>query len=78
MVFGLKYGKSKKKSDEVCERFLDEFKQENSSYICRELLNCDISTKEGVDYAVENNLFNELCPKMVESASKITQRILNE
>lgn len=78
MALGLKYGDSKEKSNEVCERFLDEFKKQNGSYICRELLNCDISTKEGVEYAVENNLFREFCPKMVESASKITLELLDE
>jgi C_GCAxxG_C_C family probable redox protein len=77
MVLGLKYGESKEKSDEACEKFLDEFKNENGSYICNDLLNCDISTPEGVKTAVENNLFKEICPKMVESASKITKKILN-
>ena len=78
MALGLKYGDSKEKSDKVCEKFLDEFKKENSSYICRDLLNCDISTPEGVSYAVENNLFKELCPKMVESAAIILEKIINE
>lgn len=78
MALGLKYGESKESSNEACERFLDEFEKENGSYICRDLLECDISTPEGVEYAVENNLFKEFCPKMVESASIILQKILNE
>lgn len=85
MVLGLKYGKSrvddedsKVKSDEVCDKFLDEFKQENGSYICNTLLKCDISTPEGVKYALDNNLFTEFCPKMVESAVIITEKILDE
>ena len=77
MALGLKYGESKAKSDEVCVRFLDEFKKENGSFICRDLLNCDISTKEGVEYALENNLFKEFCPKMVESATKIVDEIIH-
>ena len=47
MALGLKYGESKTKSNEICEKFLDEFEKENGSYICRELLNCDIRTEEG-------------------------------
>ncbi len=78
MVLGLKYGQSKEKSNEACKRFLDEFAKENGSYICNELLECDISTKEGVEFAVENNLFKEICPKMVESAAKITKEIVKE
>ena len=78
MVLGLKFGESKAMSNEACERFLDEFKKENGSYICNDLLGCDITTKEGVEFATENKLFKELCPKMVESAAKITEKIINE
>jgi C_GCAxxG_C_C family probable redox protein len=76
MALGLKYGESKEKSNEVCVKFLDEFEKENGSYICNDLLGCDIRTKEGVEFAVENNLFKEICPKMVESAAKITKELL--
>ena len=76
MALGLKYGESKDKSNEVCVKFLDEFEKENGSYICNDLLGCDIRTKEGVEFAVENNLFKEICPKMVESAAKITKELL--
>lgn len=85
MVLGLKYGhykvgdiESKLKVDEVTDKFLNTFKLENESYLCNDLLKCDISTKEGIDYALENNLFTEFCPKMVESAVIITENILNE
>ena len=85
MVLGLKYGQSelgdresKVKSDELCVKFLEEFEKENGSYICNELLNCDIRTKEGIEYALENSLFTELCPKMVESATLIVEKIINE
>ena len=76
MALGLKYGESKEKSNEVCERFLDEFKKKNGSYICNELLGCDITTTEGVKYAVDNELFTEFCPKMVESAARITEKLI--
>ncbi len=78
MALGLKFGDHKSKANEVCERFLDEFKAENGSYICNDLLGCDISTQNGIAYAVENNLFKEFCPKMVESAAKITEKIIFE
>ena len=85
MALGLKYGQSevgdvdsKLKSDDVCVRFLEEFESVNGSYICNELLGCDIRTKEGVEYAVENNLFTEFCPKMVESATLIAEKLIKE
>lgn len=85
MVLGLKYGQSevgdvesKLKSDDVCVKFLEEFEEKNGSYICNELLECDIRTKEGIRYALENNLFTEFCPKMVGSATLIVERLLKE
>ena len=76
MALGLKYGENKSKSDEMCVKFLDSFKKENGSYICRDLLDCDIRTEEGIKYAIDNNLFKEICPKMVESAAKIAQELI--
>lgn len=76
MVLGLKFGENKSLSDNACVKFLDRFKEQNGSYICRDLLDCDISTKEGVEYAVEHNLFKEFCPLMVESACEITKDIV--
>ena len=76
MALGLRYGENKSKSDEMCVKFLDSFEKENGSYICRDLLDCDIRTEEGIKYAIDNNLFKEICPKMVESATKITQELI--
>ncbi len=76
MALGLKYGDDKAKSNEVCNRFMDEFKMQNGSFICRDLLGCDISTPEGVKQAKDNNLFKEICPEMVRSAAEIVDEIL--
>lgn len=84
MVLGLKYGQCQKddiesriRTNSVTDRFLNEFKRINGSYICNELLNCDISTEKGIETALKNNLFTEFCPQMVKSAVKITEQILN-
>ena len=85
MVLGLKYGQCQKedidsrmKANNVTDLFLDEFKDINGSYICNQLLNCDISTKDGVEAALEKKLFTEFCPKMVKSAVEIVERIMEE
>ena len=85
MALGLKYGQSdiedmesRKKTNDVTAEFLDMFQKENGSYICRELLGCDLGTDEGKRYAIENNLFIEFCPKMVYSATKIAKKLMNE
>lgn len=78
MALGLRYGDDKPKCDEVSDKFFEEFKKENGSFICRDLLECDISTPEGVKQALDNNLFREVCPKMVASAVEITEKIMDE
>ena len=85
MALGLKYGQSdiedmesRKKTNDVTAEFLDMFQKENGSYICRELLGCDLGTDEGKRYAIENNLFIEFSPKMVYSATKIAKKLMNE
>ena len=84
MVLGLKYGKcepgadSRMKTNEVTVRFLDLFRRENGSYMCRELLGCDLTTQEGREYAIEHDLFTGFCPKMVASAAEIAEQLLNE
>ena len=77
MALGLKYGQSeiddmdsRIKANTVTEQFLDSFVKENGSYLCKELLGCDLSTQQGREYAITNNLFVVFCPKMVCSAVK--------
>ena len=85
MALGMKFGhydesdaESKTKANEMTVKFLEEFRKANGSYICRELLGCDIATKEGAAYALGKNLFTELCPKMVISATEIAEKIMAE
>ena len=84
MALGLKFGQSdiddlesRKKTNDVTVEFLDLFKKENGSYMCRELLGCDLATDEGKEYAKEKQLFVTFCPQMVESATRITEKLIN-
>ena len=83
MVLGMKYGRyiaddwdSQMKADDIAVRFLEQFSRENGSYICNELLGCDIATPEGKTYAREQKLFSEFCPKMVASAVEILEQLI--
>lgn len=83
MVLGMKFGQykiadieSRVKTNKVTERFLDEFGKMNGSYLCKELLNCDVATEAGRKYAKEHNLFTEFCPKMVVSAVELVERLM--
>lgn len=84
MALGLKYGQcetddavSRIKTNAITADFLEKFSEENGSYLCKELLGCDLSTQEGKDYAAEHRLFTELCPQIVLSAVKITKQFLD-
>ena len=82
LVLGMKYGQCKKddvnsreKANKKTEEFLEKFKAENGTYICNDLLGCDISTSEGVKYAMDHNCFTDICPRMVASAVRILEEM---
>lgn len=83
MALGLKYGQatvedwdSRLATNRVTDQFVEAFRRENGSIICRELLGLNISTPEGLACAREKELFTTFCPKMVASATKIAQELL--
>jgi C_GCAxxG_C_C family probable redox protein len=82
MVIGLKYGpadaedkNAKEKTYELVREFAEKFNSRNGSVICKELLGCDISTREGAKIAKENNLRSSLCPKMIRDAAEIIEEM---
>jgi C_GCAxxG_C_C family probable redox protein len=56
--------------------FAERFKERHESILCRDLLGCDISTHEGMETAVEGNLFRDICPRLVQSAAEILEEML--
>lgn len=82
MVLGLKYGQtdkddliSRQRANAVNDEMMKKFAEKGGSYICNELLGCDIRTPEGVQYARDNKLFTDFCPKMVANAVDILEEI---
>ena len=84
MALGMRYGQfdlsdveSRAAQKAKAVRFLlEEFKKREGSYICRDILGCDLSTEEGRSYAINNGLFKKICPKMVKTAAEITSEML--
>lgn len=83
MVLGLKYGnskvgeiKKKEKAYEITKEFVERFKSRNGTIMCKDLLNCDISTFEGRNKAVKEKIFIEICPKLVRDSAKILEELL--
>ena len=80
MVLGFMHSDPKDRMD-ACrnsDRFLDAFQKANGSYLCNELLGCDVRTQDGIQYALDQHLFTEFCPKMVGSAVEILEEFLEE
>ncbi|MBR6849286.1 MAG: C_GCAxxG_C_C family protein [Lachnospiraceae bacterium] len=83
MVLGLMYGQfnkddveSRMRANKVNVEMMNGFAEKSGSYICNELLGCDIRTEEGIRYARENDLFTDFCPKMVANAVDVLEEII--
>ena len=85
MVLGSLYGQhdktdpvSRETANTVNDKMMEGFAAISGSYLCKDLLGCDISTAEGVAYARERNLFTEVCPRMVANAVDVLEQIIQE
>ena len=85
MVLGALYGQydkadpdSRTRADEVNDKMMERFAKVCGSYVCNDLLGCDVSTTEGRNYCRDNNLFTEFCPKMVANAVDVLEQIIVE
>lgn len=85
MALGLKFGQckvddweSRNKSREKCMEFYGRFKAENGSCICRDLLGYDFGNPEDTKYIRETKLYADICPQLVESATKIAAELLKD
>jgi C_GCAxxG_C_C family probable redox protein len=86
MALGLKYGKALNEDDSKkmntyakTNEFMKAFEEENSSTICKELLDgLDMNTEEGSKKIKELNLFRIKCDKYIENAVKIVEKMLSD
>ena len=83
MVIGLKFGNIEKESDlnekdayDHAAEFLKEFKVNNGSYICRELIKFDLTTPENRELADKNEAFSN-CSKYVRTAAEILEGMIS-
>jgi C_GCAxxG_C_C family probable redox protein len=83
MALGLKAGffsGETKGAKEVIYRLIREFGDAfaaiHGSLECRELLGFDISTPDGYKEAADSGIFRDACPRFVESAIEITEKLL--
>ena len=83
MVIGLTHGPAQCEEQEGKERayrlvaqFQQRFAARHGSTICRDLLECDVSTEAGHQQAEEKGLFDQRCPEFVRDAAAILQELL--
>lgn len=83
MVIGLKHAKMRKDDDDsrelsyaLAQEFMDRFRERNNGLLCRELLQVDVSTPEGMRAVRERDLFRTVCPKFVKDAAELLEEIL--
>ena len=83
MVIGLNHAKKRKDDDDSRERsyalaqeFMDAFRERNRSLLCREILEADVSTPEGIAEVRKKDLFTTVCPKFVRDAAEILEGLL--
>jgi C_GCAxxG_C_C family probable redox protein len=82
MVIGLNYGYtdltidvSKETLCNISKEFIETFSKHNGSVLCNTLIGCEINTPEGLQNARQKDLFNKVCPKLIEDASEIIEMI---
>jgi C_GCAxxG_C_C family probable redox protein len=77
MALGLKHGGSPMEArvNEAAVLFMDEFKALNGTIVCRKLIDHDLLTDDDVKHAFEVGVFKN-CPKYVEDACRILERLL--
>ena len=85
VALGLKYGmttvgdtEKQRTADEYAKRFMNEFAKQNGSYLCRELLKCDLSNEEERQYAKEHGVIKAVCPKLIENAVIMAEQMMKE
>jgi C_GCAxxG_C_C family probable redox protein len=85
MVIGLKHAKvkgitllSKEKTADIAHEFIERFKARHGTAICRELLECDVTTSRGLKTAKQEKHFKKRCPEYVKDAALILEELLKD
>jgi C_GCAxxG_C_C family probable redox protein len=83
MLIGLKHGKTdaddnaaKEKTYCLVREFAEKFKELHGSLNCTDLIGCDLTTHEGIQDALNRNLFRTVCCKYVRDSAQIVEKLL--
>jgi len=83
LILGLQFGYSSESENyrktevyDIVKEFSKEFVNKNSYLKCKDLLKCDLSTENGKDYFMQNNLKEKICSVCVKSAVELTEKFI--
>lgn len=83
MALGLKHGYSSGENKEskesiygIVREFAEQFRAVHGSIECRELVGFNISTPEGYKGAADKGVFQALCPRFVQTAIEIVEKMV--
>jgi C_GCAxxG_C_C family probable redox protein len=83
LALGLRHGsatpdpKAKEHATVVAAEFVRRFEARTGALRCRELLQADMTTPEGLADARDRKLFTTLCPAFVQAATEIAAELLH-
>ena len=82
LALGLRYASDRPEGKEemysVARAFIEQFRAQHGTLVCRELIGHDISTPEGLQAAREHNSFGTVCPLIVEQTARALARYIEE
>jgi C_GCAxxG_C_C family probable redox protein len=76
LVRGTDTPASKEEIYRLSQEFMDRFKARHVSLLCRELIDCDITTPEKHQAAAAKGVFRSICPLLVREAAEMVQELL--
>lgn len=82
LVIGLRHGHTtgdadaKNKTKRLVRQFNAAFEKEHGSLICKKLLNYDLSIHEEQEQARKNQVFDHVCPRLIQTACTILEKKL--
>jgi len=68
----------KEKTYEMIQRFTDRFKANHGATDCKSLLNCDLRTGEGRQYAHDKQLYEIVCEKCISDSIRMIEELIAE
>jgi C_GCAxxG_C_C family probable redox protein len=60
----------------LSQEFMRLFEEKHSTILCRDLIDCDLSTVAGYQAATDKGVFTSICPLLVQDAVEIVQKLI--